>query len=763
MKTMSSPAAGLALFLVLALGLCRPALGAVRVVVGPTTIQGGDAQAANDITVSNDKLAFAIAVGSPVPYGVPRGAIVDVAPVADGQVGRDHAVFADFIPNNWSAWPNTYQHVDILERGPQRVVVRAVRDWGQATIATVYTLRDGADAVEIRTTMTNNGQAALSGLLSGLTLWPKGGFLFAVPGLAGVESGKADAALASRVVAYDEDWSITLHAPYFDHVGYGSKDMYLLHSLAPGESRTFDGRLQVGSRGDLAPVIGEEIAHAQTPSGHVHGWVRDRAGRRVSKPVVVILKAGKPYGWALGHDGAYDLALQPGDYSLYATAKAYSQSAAIPLTVAAGVDLARDFTDLEPPGAVRFVVSDEAGGKAVDARIAITEGQKPLVQFLGKKTFFTALDPKGEAKLDLAPGDYLFTVSSGGGFLGESRQLRLRVGAGQTQTAKVALLRRFDPTARGWYAADLHHHADQAEAVTPAADLARSQLAAGLDLLFVSDHDSTVNHAPLQAIADRRGVAFIPSLELSASWGHFNAYPLTPGQALAIDTGTATIDQMLGEARRQGALVVQANHPFIPYGYLASLAAGVAPGGFNPGFDLLEINAAAPGDDAKVLGALHGFWDGGHRYYLSGGTDTHDVWNDVSGRLRTFVHVDGPVTALAFAEALKAGHAYVSYGPLIYPSVMFGDTVKTRPGEPVSLGFDLESVEGLKTAQLVGGGVKADMRAFAYAPRAAHVDFQLSREHAGWVALVVEDQRGRKAYTDPIWIDPVTPPTAGSR
>ena len=208
----------------------------------------------------------------------------------------------------------------------------------------------------------------------------------------------------------------------------------------------------------------------------------------------------------------------------------------------------------------------------------------------------------------------------------------------------MALTRLFDPPASGWYAADLHHHADQAEGVTPPEYLARSQLAAGLDLLFVSDHDSTANHAPLQKIADARGVPFIPSLELSPSWGHFNAWPLRPGQKLAIDTATATIDEVLGEARRQGAIVVQSNHPFIPYGYLASLGAGLVPGGFNPAFDLAEINSDVPYDTA-VLGAIWLLWNEGHRYYLSGGTDVHDVWNHESGRIRTFGHVDGSAHA----------------------------------------------------------------------------------------------------------------------
>src|SRR6202035_1558717 len=198
------------------------------------------------------------------------------------------------------------------------------------------------------------------------------------------------------------------------------------------------------------------------------------------------------------------------------------------------------------------------------------------------------------------------------------------------------------------------------------------QLAAGLDLLCVSDHDSTANHGILQAIADRRGVAFIPSIELSPSWGHFNAYPLVLGQKLAIDTGTATIDEIIKEGRRQGATVVQVNHPFIPYGYFTSVSAGVAPGGFSPRFDLIEINAGVPADDVKVLRTLWNFWNAGHRYYLGAGTDTHDVWHEESGAVRTFAHIEGAVTAKAFAQALREGHGYVTFGPLVFPSVMFG-------------------------------------------------------------------------------------------
>jgi hypothetical protein len=734
----------------------------VRILAGPTPIPGGAAHSAGDLTVLNEKLAFALAVRSPAPYGVPRGAIVDVAPVQAGRIGRDCVVFADFIPDNWSAWPNTYQRVEILEHGPRRVVIRGVRDFGQATLTTVYTLDAGADQVALHATLTNGGGTALVGLLSGFTLWPRGGFVFPVPGLAGVTEGKADGALADRVSGYDAGWTVTLHAPYLDHVGSGSRDLFSLYTLAPGASRSFDAWLQVGTGGDLAPVVREEIERRHLPAGTVHGTVAARAGAAIGQPVVVVEAHGKPYAWALGHDGHYRLTLPAGEYVLYATARDYARSAPAQLTVGAGTDQEQDFRGIEPPGRIELAVRDARSGAPLDARLEIREGEKPLVQYLGRTTFFTQLEPRGRVGIPIAPGRYVFSVSAGGGFLTPVSRLSVEVAPGATAHAEARVTRLFDPPARGWYSADLHHHADQAEAVTPPEYLARSQLAAGLDLLFVSDHDSTVNHAPLARIAAQRGVPFIPGIELSPSWGHFNAWPLTPGQKLAIDTSTASIGQVFAEGRRQGALVIQVNHPFIPFGYFTSLAAGVAPGGFDPRFELIEINATVPADDVKVLHALWDFWNGGHHYYLSGGTDTHDVWSEESGRVRTFAHLDGPVSARSFAESVRRGHGYVSSGPLIFPAAVFGTALKVRPGEPFTLGFDLASVAGLASARLVGNAAVLENRSFADAPRETHAEFRLSTARPAWYALEVEDRGGGKAYTDPIWVDAIEYPPAAA-
>jgi hypothetical protein len=729
------------------------ARAAVRVVVGPTPIVNGDARGAHDLTVVNEKLAFAIAVDTPPPYGVPRGALIDVAPVREGRIGRDRAVFADFIPNNWSGWPNRRHEVEVIERGPQRVVVRTVRDWSDALLTTTYTLESGSDHIELKAILHNGGRGALTDLLSGFTFWPNSGYLFGVPGLGGAAQGPTTGAFADRMVAYDRDWSIALHASYLDHIANGSRDMFEQHTLAPGESRTFEAWLEVGASGDLEPVVRAEIARRHLPAGTVGGAVTDPDGSRVDEPVVVVEKDGQPYAWTIGRDGRYAMELPAGDYRLYATAKDRSQTPSAALSMSAGGRATLDFHGVAAPGRIRFSVLDARNGQPLDARIDILQGQRPLVEFLGRKRFFTELDAKGHADIAIAPGEYRFEVSHGGGFFAPSVEVAANIASHADVPERVVLTPLFDPAVQGWYSADMHHHADQAEAVTPPADLARSQLAAGLDLLFVSDHDSIANHRPLQAIAERRGIPFIPSVELSASWAHFNAYPLSSGAELSVDTGTATVQELFKEARRLGALVIQANHPFIPYGYFTSVANGVAPGGFDPDFDLIEINASVPEDDIKVVHRAWDYWNQGHRYYLSGGTDTHDVWNEESGRLRVFAHPDGPLTAVSFVRALQAGHAYVSHGPLIVPSIPFGTSIAAEAGRTPNLSVDLQSVAGLKSVRLIGHGQVVDSRDLRDRHREAHVEFRLDPNRSPWYALIVEDVAGHQAYTDPIWLE----------
>ena len=237
--------------------------------------------------------------------------------------------------------------------------------------------------------------------------------------------------------------------------------------------------------------------------------------------------------------------------------------------------------------------------------------------------------------------------------------------------------------------------------------------------------------------------------------GPFQRLSAQPRGQLAIDTSTASIDEVLKEARREGATVVQVNHPFIPFGYFTSLAAGVAPGGFNPGFDLVEFNSSATADDAKVFaGSVSSGTPGSATTRPPAATPTMSGTSSParSAPSSTWTGRD----PCGFAQALKAGHAYVSYGPLVFPAVLFGTTLKVKAGAPFTLGFDLASAAGLRKVEVISGKTAPQDRLFADAPLKSHVDFTERTAHSTWYALVVEDAAGHKAYTDPIGVE-VTP------
>ena len=438
LRTIGCFAAAVALF------LAAPATARVRIIVGPTPIPDGQARSVGDITLVNEKLAAAIAVTTAPPWAIPRGALIDAAPVIDGKIGRDRIAFADFLPDSWSAWPNTYQHVTIVTDTPALAVVRAVRDWNAVVIETTWSLKSGDDNVHIVVTVTNRGAAPVENVLSGLVLWSQGGYYFDVPGLPHAVQGLAVGALSDRVVAYDRDWAIALHEPGFDHFGYGQRDLYFKHSLAPGGRRSFEGWLQIVPHGDLAPVVQAEIERKHLASGRLTGRVTASGGAAVDTPVVMVERDGHPYAWTVADAGRYAIDLPVGNYTAYATGEGYSQTPSLPLTVTKGSAAAENFAGLEPPGKVRFTLTDEATGAPLDGRIDILQGQKPVVEYLGKHTFFTGLLPRGQTEIALAPGRYLFSVGSGAGFESNPIEVPAVVSPGKNQTLSVAIKRRFD-------------------------------------------------------------------------------------------------------------------------------------------------------------------------------------------------------------------------------------------------------------------------------------------------------------------------------
>jgi len=726
----------------------------VTVRTGPTEIPGGDAQGAADITVTTDRLAVAFAVDTAPPWGVARGGILDVAIVQDGEVTADLASLVDFVPNGWTGWPTSFQSVTVESQTADEVVIRTERDWGDVLLVTRFRIRAGEDRVQLATEMTNEGASPLAAISSGYVLWPDGGYIFGIPGLAGQELGSVAGALARWSAFYDEHWVLGLHTGFDDHFDSGGRDRLLQYDLAPGETRAFEGWLQVDGAGELAPLVAAAIDIDGLPSGLLTGTIADVNGDPVAGAVVVAERAEgngyAPFAWALAADGAYTFALPAGAYRLYAAAKGYANSSAQTVDVGVGVSQSRNFTDLRPPGELAIRVVDEQSAAPLDARITIEEGATPLVGYFGKAVYFTEIDRAGTAALTLAPGDYRLRVSRAEGFTAAPVFLDITVGSGESKAVTAVVDVVADPASRGWYGADLHHHSDVLDGYTEPHFVMRSELAAGLDVAFLSDHDAVVNNAEMGRLAATRGIPFIPATELSPSWAHFNAYPLDAGETISIDVGASTAAEIFAEGRRMGADVIAVNHPFIEYGYFRSRREEAIPGGYSDAYDLVEINASEPNEE--TIPTVWDMWNEGRRVYFTGGSDAHDVWQEVSGAVRMYVHVDGEFSIDKFITALKAGHAYASAGPLVYPQTMFGSEVRVAAGEALDLDYEVQAVLGLANVTLIGDGVVAESQDFDRGTEPVPVRFTVRPGSDGWYALVVRDAAGNAAYTNPVWV-----------
>ncbi len=80
------------------------------------------------------------------------------------------------------------------------------------------------------------------------------------------------------------------------------------------------------------------------------------------------------------------------------------------------------------------------------------------------------------------------------------------------------------PPGRTWLAADLHAHTVHSDGSLSVPELAALAVAAGLDVLAVTDHNTVSHHPELPAASAAYGVALLPGQELTTDRGHANAF-----------------------------------------------------------------------------------------------------------------------------------------------------------------------------------------------------------------------------------------------
>ena len=730
----------------------------------------GEAISGGDLTIMNERVAAAFAWESTPPWGVTKGHIIDLAPVVDGRPLGDLIAQFSFVVNGWGEWP-TYESFEAIEASDERVVVRASGWWNDVRVTATYVLEGENNYIYVTTVLVNEGSSTYEDLVMGYAISLKRGWTF-TPGFGTGNNfrptPKAEVgALDDWVSGYGEDFAIGLYAPYYTHLSTSTSwvDPFTIRDLEPGERAEFEAYLIVEPSGDLCRVVATISNIKGVETGMVEGSVYSASGDPVSNPVVIVYREGKPYCWAVGgEEGEYRLELPPGDYTLRATARGYGLSSPASVSISAGERLELDFQDLQEPGRVEVLAVDKDSGMPVDAKIVVEGGETPIVKYLETRVVYTSPDEVGRATITLPPGVYSLRVEKGWGFTYEPLVIEnVTVEPGGSVAVEAVLERAVEPNDYNWYSADLHHHGDHLEARTSPGYLVVAQSAADLDFAFVSDHDYTGSYAAIAGYAESRGMPFIPSVEVSPAWAHFNPYPLPLTLAYEPIRGDAC--SMMEEMRRLGAIVIRINHPAT--GYFSSWEKGEIPGGYCDDWDVAEINGRWGSSDEYTLEVMWSLWDQGVRKYLTAGSDVHDVWaTPYTGVPRVYAYIEGEPTPEAFAQAEKSGKSYITYGPLILEmNPLPGDAAPSTGTLEVEL--ELFSLDGIAAVRAIAEGRTVYEARYDNAPRTLEERLALDltsllEDGYTWVQIIVEEPDEDLAIANPIWVyksQPITQTT----
>lgn len=202
---------------------------------------------------------------------------------------------------------------------------------------------------------------------------------------------------------------------------------------------------------------------------------------------------------------------------------------------------------------------------------------------------------------------------------------------------------------------DIHVHTTASDGALPSRAAALMAKDAGLDFLFLTDHNGYAHNRMLPEV---EGLTVLPGSE----WTHYQGHAGMLGVSRPLSSAFCVNSrkeawEKLAEARRNGALLVL-NHPFCP-------SCGWRFGFKDKGFDLIEAvnGGTVPQANRKCLRWWHEQLCRGKHYPIAGGSDYHRPEpGRQMGQPSTAVYAMSRSPA-DILEALRQGESYIIAWP----------------------------------------------------------------------------------------------------
>jgi hypothetical protein len=337
---------------------------------------------------------------------------------------------------------------------------------------------------------------------------------------------------------------------------------------------------------------------------------------------------------------------------------------------------------LPPPGKLVLRVVDPARGKATPARVGVYDasGRLPMpgVQAVEVRRFADkvrrhwvntrtlwpsqnrqAFYVSGAYEADLPAGRYELAVTRGPEYRAHRSYFDVR--PGQPTEVSVSLDRFQDLPAAGWHSGESHLHLSRDQVVDDAvwAQVAAEDLKVS-NLLEMGNIDGTYFKQPAWGPAgryERDGYIMVSGQEdpRTGHRGHTILWNLkapvhqAPGQFYSYH-------RVFEEARKQGALM--------GYAHLGELFNGSRGLALDVPFGLVDFIEVLQGSRLNTE-VWYSFLNLGYRILPVAGADYPFFGPTLPGAERTYVKLDGPLTADRWFASFKSGRVYVTNGPFL--------------------------------------------------------------------------------------------------
>ncbi len=343
------------------------------------------------------------------------------------------------------------------------------------------------------------------------------------------------------------------------------------------------------------------------------------------------------------------------------------------------------------------------------------------------------------------PVHYMLDISVAEGAGGRDETTPLPV-----PPSRVASLR-----GAGWYRGDLHshtHHSDAGERTV--AELIGSARDAGLDFIFLTDHNTTAGLAEMDA-SRGDGLLTAGGIELTTFWGHALCLGTRKWVDWRAHPGSGEMARIAAAAYAHGQIFVIV-HPQAD-GDPANTGGSWRYGEMMPGVArLVEIWNGPWGcnsNNERAVALWYDWLNQGLHLAATAGTDTHGAADYTADCGFNVVYAEA-LSEVALLRALLAGRLYLSAGPcLTFEAVdgrgerwMIGDTV----AQPATFTLTWERCPAdAQIRTMVHGRLLKQWTAGTQGRYA----WEMAPEQADWVVAEIRDAGGGLlAITNPIYL-----------